>query len=130
MDKDFDGWIKEKKEIHGKKEAAFYHPREIWWCSLGVNVGSEQDGTGSKYDRPVLIIKGFNTDLCFGVALTGKKKTGKYYHYLGKVGDRDSSVVLSQARAIDTKRLIRKVGTIDTEVFKAVKESLRKILLG
>ena len=60
MQKDFDKWNLEKKSIHSNQEFPFYNEREIWWCSLGVNVGFEQDGTGQKFDRPVLVIKGFN----------------------------------------------------------------------
>ena len=41
---------------------------------MGVNIGFEQDGTGSNFDRPVLILKGFNKESFFGVALTGKKE--------------------------------------------------------
>ena len=55
MEKDFDGWNSNKKQIHDHSAAPFYHKREIWWCSLGINVGFEQDGTGANYDRPVLI---------------------------------------------------------------------------
>lgn len=53
MKKYFDAWNSKKKEIHGKSEAAFYHEREVWWCSLGVNVGYEQDGSDIEYSRPV-----------------------------------------------------------------------------
>ena len=49
MKKDFDNWNKEKKKINYKNTNRFYHAREIWWCSLGVNVGFEQDGTNADY---------------------------------------------------------------------------------
>jgi hypothetical protein len=55
LEKNFDGGIP-KKWIKDHAIAPFYHKREIWWCSLGVNVGFEQDGTGTNYDRPVLVI--------------------------------------------------------------------------
>ena len=50
MQKHFDEWNKSKKIIHENGENKLYHTRELWWCSLGVNVGSEQDGSGEKYD--------------------------------------------------------------------------------
>jgi mRNA-degrading endonuclease toxin of MazEF toxin-antitoxin module len=42
--------------------AALYHAREIWWCTFGVNIGNELDGTGNHHDRPVLVIRPFNAE--------------------------------------------------------------------
>ena len=39
--KDFDTWNMLKKHIHQKRFSAFVHAREVWWCSLGLNVGTE-----------------------------------------------------------------------------------------
>lgn len=124
MDKDFDRWNDKKKVLHGKSEAPFYHEREIWWCALGVNIGFEQDGTGENFDRPVVIIRGFNKEVCFAVALVGKKKTGKYYFDVGKIEDREASAVLSQVRLLDTKRLLRKIDTLDEKTFNELKKAL------
>lgn len=44
MEKEFDAWSLIKKQIHSMEGRAFAHPREIWWCSLGINVGAEIDG--------------------------------------------------------------------------------------
>ena len=128
MEKNFDRWNEEKKKIHAAGTAEFYHEREVWWCALGVNVGDEQDGTGKNFDRPVLVVKGFNRRVFLGVALTGKKKEGKYYFYLGQIDGHDSTVVLSQVRIIDTKRLVRKVATINENMFRKVTEALRMVL--
>ena len=35
--KDFDSWNIFKKAIDSKGENKFYQPRDIWWCSMGVN---------------------------------------------------------------------------------------------
>lgn len=128
MEKDFDRWNTKKKEIHGQEPKIFCHPREIWWCSLGVNIGFEQDGTGKNFDRPVVVIKSFNKNVFFGVALTGSKRTGKYYFPVGKLDGREASVILSQVRLIDTKRFIRKMGTLEKECFSALKLALQKTL--
>lgn len=128
MQKDFEGWNIKKQSIDIRLQAPFYHEREVWWCSLGVNVGYEQDGTGRNYDRPVLIIKGFNPQVFFGVALTGKKRQSKYHLPVGLVEGREASAILSQVRLIDTKRLIRKASTLDESTFKLVKEALKKVL--
>ena len=128
MAKDFEGWNEKKQEVHSGKAGPFFHEREVWWCSLGVNIGAEQDGTGKNYDRPVVVIRGFNKDIFFGVALTGKKKIGKYYFPLGLVEGREATAVLSQVRLIDAKRLVRKSQTLDETLFAELKTALRLVL--
>ena len=125
MAKEFDIWNKQKKMIDAKKDRTFYHRREIWWCSLGINIGSEQDGTGELFDRPVVVIKDFNQNIFFGVALTGQRKENKHHFYLGIIDGQENSAILSQVRLIDTKRLIRKIATLDQEIFNKLKESLK-----
>ena len=71
MAKDFDSWNIQKKKLHSSDTSRkHYHEREIWWCSLGANVGYEHDGTGSTYQRPILILKGLSAETCIAVPLT------------------------------------------------------------
>ena len=128
MQKDFDKWNVKKKEVHTQSLAPFFHEREVWWCSLGINVGDEQDGTGANFDRPVVVITKFNNNIFLGVALTGRKKMGKYYHSLGIVGDREASAVLSQVRLIDAKRLVKKIETLDEGVSSKLKQAMKNAL--
>ena len=59
--KDFDNWNKEKKILESTaNETLVFHEREIWWCSIGLNVGDEQDGKNDYFERPVLVIRKFN----------------------------------------------------------------------
>ena len=45
-EKDFDKWNIIKKQVNTKEviRDLFFYEREVWWCSLGLNVGYEQDG--------------------------------------------------------------------------------------
>ncbi len=118
MHKDFDRWNTHKKKLDTSAERPFYHAREIWWCSVGVNVGNEIDGTGKEHDRPVLVLRPFNAETFFGVALVGHARTGRFYFPLGTVAN------LSQARLFDTKRLIRKIGTLDERTYRQLGKAL------
>lgn len=128
MGKDFNAWNIEKQAINAGSATAFCHAREIWWCALGINVGFEQDGTGKSFDRPVVVVKRFNERIFLGAALTGKKKEGKFYFPLGCIENREASVILSQVRIIDTRRLIRKIAVLDEEIFEELKNALRRTL--
>lgn len=56
--KDFDTWSKEKKTLEQEgHDSLVFHEREIWWCSIGINVGDEQDGKNERFERPVLVLK-------------------------------------------------------------------------
>lgn len=128
MQKNFEGWGLKKQDIHEGGKAPFYHEREAWWCSMGTNIGSEQDGTGKNFDRPVVILRAFNKHAFLAVALTGKERSGKFHFFLGKLENRDASAILSQVRIFDSKRLIRKIGTLDESTFKKLKEACKNIL--
>lgn len=124
MEKHFDRWNQDKQHLDAAAARPFYHAREIWWCAVGVNIGNEIDGTGEHHDRPVLVLRPFNAETFFGVALIGHPRTGRYYFSLGKVDDREAVANLSQARLFDTKRLIRKIGTIDEDTFHELAKTL------
>ncbi len=128
MDKDFTSWNKLKTEIDKKQKKIFFHSREVWWCSLGLNVGFEEDGKGSLYERPVLILKVFNNDAFLALPFTSANKSGFYYHALENKGY-TTSVILSQVRLISPKRLSRKIRTISKQDFVAIKESFEKNVL-
>jgi mRNA interferase MazF len=57
MQKDFDKWNEQKKELDKKQKDMLFKEREIWWCNLGLNIGDEENGKGEKSTRPILIIK-------------------------------------------------------------------------
>lgn len=46
MQKDFDKWNELKKKIDAKEEETrlFFRDGEVWWVSLGVNIGFEMNG--------------------------------------------------------------------------------------
>ena len=128
MEKDFDGWNEQKKQIHGRDSGPFYHQRELWWCSLGVNVGSEQDGSGEEFRRPILILKGLSAKTCLIVPLTAAAKDHPLRPSIGLVEDTEARALLSQMRVIDTKRLVRKIGYLDQAIFERIRKAAKGML--
>ncbi len=126
--KDFDLWHGIKKNIDKEAGRLFYKEREVWWCSLGVNVGYELDGKGENYNRPVLILKGFSREVCLSIPLTTKLKTGKYYHEVSLGDDVVRKAVLSQLRLLDTKRFLQKIGTVENNEFLKIKQAVIALL--
>ncbi len=121
MNKDFDSWNTQKKAIDNLllDKNIFYHEREVWWGNLGLNIGVETDGKSDNFERPVLIIKKFNSDMVWVLPITSTIKDD-LYHYSLHHNTIKGSVILSQLRTISTKRLSRKFGTISNTDFNAI----------
>ena len=126
MNKDFNSWNERKKSIHEKIFRAFVHEREIWWCSLGINVGNEEDGKNESFERPVLVLKKFNKDTVLIIPLTTKVKENKY-HFPFTHENIKFAVILSQIRLVSTKRLSRRVRKIDHNLFKQIKQKIIEV---
>lgn len=127
MQKDFDRWNENKKLIDSKT-SLMYHERELWWCSLGLNVGFEQNGSSLEFRRPVLVLKGLSRSTCIIIPVTTSKNTHKYRIPLGLVGDKQSVAIISQLRIIDTRRLVKKIGTIDRILFSEIRKTAKAML--
>lgn len=126
--KNFDIWNREKKHIDALPYERFhFHEREIWWASLGLNVGDEQDGKNDLFERPVLILKKFNDKVVLILPLTSQSKEGKFYQSI-KYGEKTSTVILSQIRLLSVKRFRRFVRKISYSQFKAVQNKLQNLL--
>ena len=124
MAKDFDRWNEIKKRTDGE-EPRLYTVREIWWCRLGVNVGSEQDGNGTLFLRPVVIARAFGANTCLVVPLTATPRKHRLRVPVGKVKDKDASALISQIRVIDTRRLVEKIGFLDKERFADIRKAVK-----
>lgn len=127
-DIEFNKWNELKKKLHLRDEEILFHEREIWWCSIGVNVGFEEDGKNDLFERPVLIIKKFNKFVLWVLPLTRSKKSGGYYYKIVQGDEDDSVVILSQLRLISSKRLLRKMRMIAKQEFIEISEEVKKYL--
>lgn len=128
MTKAFDSWNEEKKLINEKSQNRYYHPREVWWCSLGLNVGFEQDGTGKDFQRPVLILRAFSRQVCLVVPLTASLKANPYHVPVGTIGAKRSFAIISQLRLIDTKRLTNRMAVLDEATVTPIKKAVKDLL--
>lgn len=128
MQKDFSVWNQHKANIQLNQLRLFFHEREIWFCSLGVNVGYEQDGAGENFLRPVLVFKKFNNEVFWAIPLTRSIKRGKFYHPFIFVDGVESVAILSQLRLVDAKRLRYKAGNITQLDFVELTKKFKELL--
>ena len=127
MEKEYKKWHEQKTIIHSQKDRPFFHEREVWFASVGVNIGFEQDGRGEEYLRPVIVLRKFNNEVLWGIPLTKNQKLSKYYFSFEMKGE-VSTAILSQIRLVDSKRLQYKIGDIERFDFNDLKRRLRQFL--
>ncbi len=125
--KDFDSWNELKKKLEARPIDFYCNRREIWWCSIGLNVGSEEDGKNPSFERPVLILNVFNQGMVRVAPLTsGNQKDD--HHVPITFLDKKNAVKISQVRTISTKRLLEKICRLDTLQFDLVIHALKASL--
>ncbi|KKW17424.1 hypothetical protein A3C86_00765 [Candidatus Kaiserbacteria bacterium RIFCSPHIGHO2_02_FULL_49_16] len=127
MEKNFDGWNIVKKQTNSGLQR-LYTVREIWWCRIGVNIGTEQDGKGGLFLRPAIILHGFGSDACLVVPLTTSAREHPLRVPVGIVDEYPARANISQMRVIDTRRLVEKVGFLEKELFVKLRKAVKGLL--
>jgi mRNA-degrading endonuclease toxin of MazEF toxin-antitoxin module len=125
--KDFDKWNEVKKIIDYEKCELFFKERDIFWMKVGENIGHEQNGKGDKFQRPVLVIKKYSKDMFLGVPLTSTMRDGSFFFQFELDGSM-STALLVQHKLFSSKRCMKKIGKIDSENFKKLKEKLINLI--
>lgn len=122
-------WNGNKKSLQDsdKYKKIYFKEGDIWWVSLGFNIGTESFGKGKYFRRPVLIVKKLSGDFCIALPITSKEKKGTWFINITKQG-KQKWVMLHQIRAIHKKRFQRKIGELDKTDFFRVKEKLERLL--
>jgi mRNA interferase MazF len=119
-------WCKVVISLRNKKPPAFFKEGEVWWCSIGMNVGTEIFGKGSQFTRPVLILKKFGPHSFLGIPITSQSKEGNWYVPI-TYENRNDRVVLVQARAWDAQRLVKGITTLGSENLREVQRAFSEL---
>ena len=122
--KDFDSWNHHKKELEQVDIPFYYKNREIWFCSIGANVGYEQDGKNAQFERPVLVLRKFNKFVFWGIPLSTRLKPDNTHYMTLKHQKLEFSAIISQLRLYDSRRLTRKLYMLDKVQYEQVKYRL------
>ena len=125
--KDFDDWNKKKIKIDANQD--FNHPKEkeIWWCSIGMNVGSEVFGKGHDYTRPVLVINAEGSESFIGIPLTSNIKNKKYSCIIKTNDGVLHTALLYQIRSFDKRRLTERKYVLSNAEYAKIEEYFKKL---
>jgi mRNA interferase MazF len=125
--KKFNEWNEVKKQLDCKEKYITPKEREVYWASIGENVGFEQNGKGDIFSRPVLIVKRFSKNIFFGIPLSTQPKEGSFFYGFELNGEKSTALVV-QGRLFDTRRLENRIGMIGKEDFENIKLRIKDLL--
>lgn len=70
-------WMKLKQKLDKKRDTPpDVFPDQIWWASLGENIGTEIYGKSDFFSRPVIIFKVLSRHSFFVIPVTTRPHTG------------------------------------------------------
>ncbi len=121
----FDDWNDKKKRLHASRPNILFKEGQIWWCSLGVNVGEEVLGKGPMYLRPAIVLRKVTHTSCVVIPTTTQAKYGSWYYPL-EINNLKRWAMMHQIRYISSKRLRNRESTIPSVDFRALKKALVK----
>ena len=130
MLKDFDGWNEVKKKTDTGENRLFFKDGEVWWVRLGLNIGFEMNGKSLEYTRPVLILKKYNKYSFLALPLSTSTNINNYRVSVGIIDGKEAVANLSQLRNIDSKRLVKKIGHLERDMFDEIKKKASQINFG
>jgi mRNA interferase MazF len=128
MEKDFDRWTTIKKQLAHDVPLPLAFPKngEVWMCTLGKNLGREQNGRSQDFSRPVLVIKKFNNEIFWVVPLSTKQKPLDFYY--NDPSGTAVAAVLAQLRLVSINRFRRGIYVLPATLLREVRARLRAFL--
>ena len=127
MQKDFDKWNENKKALDVRNEKFLFKTGDIWWCSVGVNIGSESCGKGDTFRRPVLVLRKLSATGFIGIPLSSQPKRGSWFTSV-IVNGVTQYMLLYQIRMFNVNRFQRRLATLEKADFLEVKQKLESLL--
>ena len=125
-EKQFEGWMAIKEELHSNAKVFKISEGDIWWCSIGENVGVEINGKSNLFSRPVLVLKKLSRFGFLGVPLTSQFHEGSWYVEF-KFEEKMEIAVLAQVRVFSVARLHSRIGTVSDSDLKMVKDGFYRL---
>lgn len=125
MEKDFDAWNKKKKSLDCQDRKILFKEGEVWWCSIGLNLGEEVYGKGKEFRRPVVVLRKLTGTSGVVLPLTSQKKSGTWYQRI-QFDDKERYVMMHQIRMVSTKRFESRMASMSKGEFLELKNAVGK----
>lgn len=121
-------WLKINILLKDKPPRRLFKEGDIWWCSIGMNIGVEIFGKGKNFARPIIVFKKFDVNSFLGIPLTTQPKSGIWYVPFTHANKKQYAI-LSQIRTLDSRRLRDKIGSLPESSFEEIKKAFAKFYI-
>lgn len=123
MEDRYNTWNTLKKELHEKETKILFKEGEIWWVSLGQNIGEECYGKGEKFRRPVIVFRKLTSSSCIVIPLTSKERSGTWYFEF-EIDDNKKFAMMHQMKMLSTKRFESRMTTLPEKEIRELKKAV------
>lgn len=122
-------WMKNKEKIKFENKISTFPitSNYIYWCDLGINIGSEQNKI-----RPVLIVKTKKeSSVCTILPLTSERMNDTRWYHID-LENQNSTVLIEQLRNVSKLRIVNpfrmkgKLGKITLNDWKKINFAMKK----
>lgn len=124
-------WLRLKQLLHQQKhKPPFISEGDIWWASIGENVGREINGKSERFSRPVIVYKKLSRETF--LAIPASTQTGNRYepHYVQYTHNNVCAVAcLNQIRVIDYRRISSKLGSVNDTDMQNIKVGFARLYI-
>ena len=127
MFKDFLSWFKLKPKLDNRNhKPPLISEGQIWWCHLGENIGTEINGKGKSFIRPVIIFKKLSQFTFLATPLSTQIKTGIWFVNI-RFHQKEMVASLNQIKIIDYKRIENFMGFLESEYIEEIQLAMYKL---
>jgi mRNA interferase MazF len=98
------------------------YEKQVWWVSLGENIGTELYGKGDTFSRPVIVFKKLSHTTFLTIPTSSKHKNGSWFYPFALQG-RSVVACLHQVRVLDSKRFLERQGEMNDKNFTLLKKA-------
>jgi len=124
----YDEWNGLKKRLNNKKEIITFYQGNIYFMSIGKNIGNESYGKNDMFLRPVLVYRKLSKTTFVGIPLTSSKKEGSYYFSFNYKQNKTSTAMLNQMRVFDIRRSEYLSGKINKNTYKNLEIQVKEFM--
>ena len=125
--KHFDNW-NNLKQLLQKREIIKFKQGEIYFMSVGQNIGYEVYGKKELFLRPVLVYRKLSKQTFIGIPLSSKEKDGTYFFNFRYSDKTISTALLNQIRVFDIRRHAYYDGKINLKDFKQLETKVLSLM--
>ncbi|MEA3370836.1 MAG: type II toxin-antitoxin system PemK/MazF family toxin [Campylobacterota bacterium] len=126
-----DEWNEVKKKTQNDKKVRLFKQRDIFFIKMGENIGYEQNGKGTNFVRPIVVLKKITSNMFIGIPLSTQIKSGSWFYkfeFKAKNKSSENIAIIPQLRMFSSQRLLNKIGVMPNNNFDELRRKVKDFI--